>query len=329
MRDPVAETLLLPFEDGVLSWPDSPALFLRARPLDAPRDKLICEQSFRPTYDALLREGFTLRSDQAGPFPMALVLPPRQRDEYRALLARAVTLTASGGIIVACVSNLEGAKTVENDLKALCGNIASLSKHKCRVFWASIDPARIDTALIEAWTELDAPRRVDSGYISRPGIFAWDRLDAGSQFLAAHLPALSGTVADLGAGIGYLSDVVLKASPAVTHIDLIEAEARALDLARDNIRDVRAAFHWLDATGPLPDRYDVIVSNPPFHIDRADRHDLGQAFIRSAAAALKPGGQFWMVANRHLPYEDTLKTAFKRIEASAENGQYKIVKAVK
>ncbi|MGN6424763.1 MAG: class I SAM-dependent methyltransferase [Asticcacaulis sp.] len=329
MTDPVLMTLLLPFDDGALDWPETPALFLRARPLDAPRDKLICEQSFKPTHDALVRVGFTMHDGEGGAFPMVLVLPPRQREEYRALLARAVLQTQAGGLVLACVSNLEGAKTVENDLKSLCGEVSSLSKHKCRAFWTRIAPERLDNDLIRAWAQLDAPRRVENGYLSRPGVFAWDRLDAGSQLLAAHLPAFSGVGADLGAGIGYLSDVALKASPAITRLDLIEAEARALDLARLNLDDPRADFHWLDATQALPDRYDFILSNPPFHIDRADRHDLGQAFIRSAAAALKPGGQFWMVANRHLPYEETMKAAFKRIEPVANNDHYKVLKAVK
>jgi 16S rRNA (guanine1207-N2)-methyltransferase len=329
MTDPVLETLMLPFHDGALDWPDAPALFLRARPVEAPRDRLICEQSFKPMHDALTRAGFALRGDRAGPFPMVLVLPPRQREEYRALLARAVDETAAGGVVIACASNLEGARTIEGDLKALCGGVASLSKNKCRVFWAQVDPARLNRGLIAQWAALDAPRRVDSGYLSRPGVFAWDRLDAGSRFLAAHLPAFTGVGADLGAGIGYLSDVALRASPAITRLDLIEAEGRALDLARANVPDARAAFHWLDATQGLPERYDFIVSNPPFHIDRADRHDLGQGFIRSAAAALKPGGRFWMVANRRLPYEETLKAAFKRVEAVAANEQYKIVQAVR
>jgi 16S rRNA (guanine1207-N2)-methyltransferase len=329
MTDPVLKTLLLPFDDGALDWPLTPALFLRARPLDAPRDKLICEQSFKPTHDALMRTGFAMHDGEGGPFPMVLVLPPRQREEYRALLARAVMQTQAGGVVLACVSNLEGAKTIENDLKSLCGEVSSLSKHKCRAFWSRIAPERLDKALIAAWTQLDAPRRVASGYMSRPGVFAWDRLDAGSQLLAAHLPAFSGIGADLGAGIGYLSDVALKASPAITRLDLIEAEARALDLARLNLDDPRATFHWLDATQALPDRYDFLISNPPFHIDRADRHDLGQAFIRSAAAALKPGGQFWMVANRHLPYEETMKAAFKRIDAVASNDRFKVLKAIK
>ncbi|MFT4074207.1 MAG: class I SAM-dependent methyltransferase [Asticcacaulis sp.] len=334
MTDPVLDTLFLPLEDGLIDWPATgPALFLRARTGDAldevSRDKLLCEQSFKPAYDALIRAGFRMRED-AAPAGLTLVLPPRQREEYRALLARAVSETTPGGIVMAAVSNNEGAKTVENDLKALTGNISSQSKNKCRVFWATVD-GRIDQALLAEWTQLDAPREIDSGFTSRPGLFAWDHIDAGSKLLADHLPALKGKVADLGAGFGYLSDAVLTKNPGLTRLDAIEAEGRAVEMARLNLakHGDRATVHWLDATKALPDTYDAIISNPPFHVtDRADRHDVGKAFITSAARSLTSGGQLWIVANRHLPYEETLEASFKHVNLVAQNNFYKVFKAV-
>jgi 16S rRNA (guanine1207-N2)-methyltransferase len=337
MLDPILDTLVLPFSDGSITWPeDGAAQFLRARYGDAlddvPRERLVCEQSFKPAHDTLKRAGFTVRDgEDGGPFALTLALPPRQREESRALLARAVASTQPGGVVLAAVSNLEGARTVEGDLKALAGNITSLSKNKCRAFWATVDPARRDDALIEAWAQLDAPRQIDAGFVSRPGLFAWDHIDAGSKLLADNLPlALTGQVADLGASFGYLSAEALGRYPGITRLDAIEAEKRALDMARRNLAGFgeRVAFHWLDATGPLPATYDAILSNPPFHIDRADRHDLGKAFIVSAARALASNGQLWMVANRHLPYEETLKNVFKNVTVVAENGYFKVFRAV-
>ncbi|MDI7776210.1 class I SAM-dependent methyltransferase [Asticcacaulis sp. EMRT-3] len=333
MMDPVIETLLLPFEDGSLDWPAQPTLFLRARVSDAPRDRLVCEQSFKPAHDALLRAGFKPADAGPGPCPLVLVLPPRAREEYRALLARAVRLAGTGGVVMAAAANHEGARTVENDLKALVGPVTSQSKHKCRVFWVTIDPAHVDQALLQQWAEGDAPRPIEDGrFISRPGLFAWDHIDPGSKLLSDHLPNnFKGRMADLGGGFGYLSDHVLTRNPAVSQMDVIEAEQRALDLARQNLAKFgeRAAFFWHDATTPLPGQYDAIISNPPFHAtDRADRHDIGKAFIRSAAAALKSGGQLWLVANRHLPYEETLDACFKNVAVSAQNNYYKVFRAV-
>jgi len=337
MTDPVLDTLFLPLEEGVIDWPATgAALFLRARSGDAlddiARDRLVCEQSFKPAYDALIRAGFAMRPDNA-PSPLTLVLPPRQREESRALLARALQETVQGGIVMAAVSNTEGAKTIEGDLKALAGHISSQSKNKCRVFWATVDDARNNQALISEWSQLDAPRPIENGrFTSRPGLFAWDHIDGGSKLLADHLPkTLKGKVADLGAGFGYLSDEVLTQNPAITHLDAIEAEGRAVEMTKRNLAQYgeRATVHWLDATKALPDTYDAIISNPPFHVtDRADRHDVGKAFITSAARALTSGGQLWIVANRHLPYEETLEAAFKHVTVVAQNNFYKVFKAV-
>ncbi len=337
MNDPILDTLCLPLEDGTIAFPeDGPALFLRARTGETlrqlPRDKILCDQSFKPARDALARDGFGLRPEaDDATYGLTLVLPPRQREEGRALLVRAIRATRPGGFVMAAVSNLEGAKTVEGDLKRLTGQVGAISKNKCRVFWARIDTDKIDTAQMEAWEEQDAPRRVvDDRFLSRPGLFAWDHIDAGSKLLIDTLPpGLKGRAADLGAGFGYLSFEVLTRYAGVTHLDVIEAEARALEMARQNLSGFgdRVSGYWLDATTALPGKYDLIVSNPPFHIDRQDRNDLGQAFIRSAEKALAPAGAFWMVANRHLPYEETLKASFRSVETAAQTTAYKVFRA--
>ena len=69
--------------------------------------------------------------------------------------------------------------------------------------------------------------------------------------------------------------------------------------------------------------------NPPFHTGRSAEASIGQRMIAAAAKALKPGGRLLMVANRELPYEDTLQRAFRRFERIDEDRQYKVIKAVK
>ncbi|QDH68996.1 class I SAM-dependent methyltransferase [Marilutibacter alkalisoli] len=346
-QDDAVQTLMLPFESGLLEWPEAGgALFLRARdgwPLHRRAlPGLVCEQSFRPEAEALERSGLQVQTeaDAAGHrYPLVMLLPPRQRDESRALFARAVAACAPGGRVLACVPNSEGARSAEDDLRRLVGKVAVHSKHKCRVFWSAPleDPAGhalVDPALANEWAALDAVRSVAGGrFLSRPGVFAWDRIDAASALLVEHLPAdLSGAVADLGAGFGYLSVELLARCPGVTALDLYEAEARALDLARRNLDGARvpAGFHWHDVTAGLSKEYDVIVMNPPFHAQgRGDRPDIGCRFIQVAADALRPGGRLWMVANRHLPYEDVLDAAFGEVRVHAQQGGFKVVEAVK
>lgn len=340
-HDPSLAALLHPFVNGLLPW-STRALFLRARAGIAGHGRgFVATQPFRPEAVSLQRAGIELLEEDALPaaaFPLVLVLPPRQREEARALLARACAAVAPGGVVVAAVANDEGAKTREAELKQLAGGVATLSKHHSRVFW-TLPGARFDQALLHAWQGLDAARRIvaedlpGGGFMSRPGVFAWDRVDAASALLAQALPAdLRGRVADLGAGWGYLSLQVLARCPQVSALELFEADARALDLARQNLAGARVpvGFHWHDVTAGMEERFDAIVCNPPFHaIGRGERPDIGRAFIAAASAALKPGGRLWLVANRHLPYEDALGTAFAMVRTVAQQGGFKIVEAVK
>lgn len=336
--DPALDTLFLPLDSGALAWPaPGETLFLRARAgvaLNAARvHRPVCEQGFKPWADVLAKEGFAVSDANGGQFPLVLLLPTRQREESRALLARAVSQARRGGVVLACASNKEGGRSLQDDLERLAGPVHVLSKNHCRAVWTAPLGEAVDRALLQEWLALDAPRPILEGrFRSRPGLFAWDRIDAASALLAANLPAdLAGHGADLGAGWGYLSSEVLARCPGVTALDLFEAEARALALARENLAGARLSpgFHWHDVTAGLPGRYDFIVSNPPFHQGRADQPELGRAFIAAAGAALRPGGRLWLVANRHLAYEQALAEGFSSVRKVADADGFKVIEAVK
>lgn len=168
------------------------------------------------------------------------------------------------------------------------------------------------------------------GLASQPGIFSWDRLDPGSVLLAPHLANLAGRGADFGCGIGVLALAAL-ASPKLVTLTLIDIDRRAVEAARRNVQDPRAALRWADLRDPDPtlSKLDFVVTNPPFHSDGAEDRNLGQTFIRRAAAALRTGGKLWLTANRHLPYEAVLKPLFKRVTPVVEASGYKVYEAQK
>ena len=341
--DPALDSLFLPFSKGAIAWPSGSVLFLRAREGAAMRQlplaQLVCEQSYKPFADELARGGLQVVADasESGTrYPVVLVLPPRQREEARALFARALALCAPGGVVVASITNNEGAKSGESDLKQLAGLGGSLVKNHCRVFWSKPMDGAHDAALLAQWTTLDAPRPILGGrFTSRPGVFAWDRIDPASALLVEHLPTdLAGKGADLGAGYGYLSSEVLARSPKVAALDLYEAEARALSLAKQNLyafeKQAALGHHWHDVTTGVPEKYDFIVTNPPFHTQsRADRPDIGRRFIAVAAESLKPGGRLYLVANRHLPYEAVLNTSFGDVRVLGDRDGFKVIEAIK
>ena len=337
------DTLLHPFRSGVLAWPaGGRVLFLGARAgagLPAEAQHWSMEQAFKPHAAQLESAGFASLARAADQeFDLVLLLVPRQRLEARAMLARALRCTRPGGVLVCAAANNEGARSAEQDLARLAGPVRSLSKHKGRVFWLHRSGSGEDDAVAVEWAALDQPRAIADGrLLSRPGLFSWDRIDPASVLLAESLPPdLRGSGADLGAGSGYLSLELLQRCQAITALDLYEADARALALARLNVAalparspPVQLDFSWHDVATGLTRSYDFIVSNPPFHEGRADLPALGRAFITAAAAALHPGGSFWMVANRHLPYEAALERGFGAVRVVTVREGFKVIAATK
>ncbi len=271
-------------------------------------------------------------------YGLALVLLPKQAAEARYWVALALERLKEGGILLAAAANDAGGSRIEGWFKEAGLSPASLSKNKCRAVWAA-KPAK-PAAIVKDWLDAGVRRRRDIGdglsFVTQPGLFSWDRADVGSKLLAAHLPAdLAGTGADFGAGIGYLSHHILKNSPQINALHVLEADARALACARENLANVAGnrdiSYGWTDLAKDvqgLPP-LDFVVMNPPFHEGKKTQAALGQAFVATAFRALKKGGHLWMVAITHLPYEDILRGLFKDVQPVAQRDGFKIIKAVK
>jgi 16S rRNA (guanine1207-N2)-methyltransferase len=291
-----------------------------------PQDRLTLVQGFRPDHDHFAALGYRVVLSAPPGAAAALVCLPRQRDEGRALVAEAVAATAPGGAVIIDGQKTDGVDAMHRDTRARVATSAPLSKAHGKIFAfaAGVGP---DAAFAD-WRAQD--RLVEGGFVTRPGVFSADGPDRGSALLAAALPAkLPARVVDLGAGWGYLARAIL-AREGVQHLDLVEADATALDCARRNIPDPRAAFHWADALTFRPEKAaDAVVCNPPFHTARAADPALGVAFIRAAARMLHPGGTLWLVANRHLPYAAPLAEAFREVEEIGTDTGFRLIRAAR
>jgi 16S rRNA (guanine1207-N2)-methyltransferase len=233
-------------------------------------------------------------------------------------LARAAAMVGPGGPVIVDGAKADGIDSVLKRVRAVCpvGEVFAKAHGKCFAF-AAPDPVPADWVAEMGQVE---------GFVTAPGVFSADAVDPGSAMLAERLGGLSGRVCDLGAGWGYLSTRVLS-SPDVAECHLVEAEHAALVCARQNLRDPRARFHWADATRFQGGPFDVVVTNPPFHVSRRADPALGRAFVAAAARLLAPRGRLVLVANRHLPYEATLRDAFGEVTVLEDAEGYKLIEA--
>ncbi len=324
-----ASRLSFALHSGAVALPaDGPILVFGPRAVDdlsdLPQDRTRIVQGFRPDHDHFAAQGYATAVTAEGTAAGAVVFIPRARDAARARIAQAVAHLPPGAPVIVDGLKTDGIDALLRELRARVpvGEVAAKAHGKIFAF-ASPGP--------ESFADWQAePRHLPDGFVTLPGVFSADGPDPGSRLLADHLPGhLPARVADLGAGWGYLAAAILKRA-GVARLDLIEADHDALDCARRNITDPRARFHWADATRFTPDApFDAVVMNPPFHSGRSADPALGAAFIAAAARMLTPSGTLWLVANRHLPYERTLATAFTEVADHAGDGSFKILRATR
>lgn len=287
-----------------------------------PRDRVQIVTRQRLVHDAFVAVGYDVVPTATPGAALALVCASRARVAAQALVADAVACLSPRGILA-----LDGQKTdgIDTLIRAVASRaVVSAPVIKAHGRLAVVDPG----ADFTDWRSVS--QAIAGDFVTRPGVFSADAPDPASVLLASALPAKIGSrVVDLGAGWGYLSRAIL-ARETVLHLDLVEADGVALDCARDNIADPRAAFHWADALSFRPAApAHAVVCNPPFHTIRAADPALGAAFIRAAQRMLATEGTLWLVANRHLPYDPVLAAAFREVAEIGGNKAYRLIRAAR
>lgn len=328
------KTLFHPFEAGALSVPEGGrALFLGAEPgFRLPEGfgaTIAAMQGFRPSFLALRAAGVDVVPEVDGEgYELALVLLGRHRGQNEGRVAEALARVVPGGLVLVAGAQEDGIASLRKRIGALFDIEGAMPKYHGVAFWFRV-PERAADAIAALRPEAV---RVDGRFAAAPGMFSHDRVDAGSRLLADCLPdSAKGRAADFGAGWGYLSAMLAERTAGIEAIDLYEADYGSLQAARENLAAApgpRFGFHWHDLAGePVTERYDLIVMNPPFHQGRAAEPDLGRAMIRAASAALVRGGRLLLVANRGLPYDETLAAGFGAVEDLRREGGFRVISA--
>ena len=272
------------------------------------------------------------KSPREGVYKSIILFAPKQKDEVRYLIARAIRMLSKDGVVVTAATNESGGKALAKLMAEFGVSVTDISKHKCRVVW-SHDLRAISAVAVEQALEKGALQKRSDGLWTQPGVFSWDRLDKGTEILLKHLPRpLSGNGADFGCGVGVIGQAVLSHNPDIKRLTCLDRDIRALEACGKNLEEFgsRMAVKQADLTKPVDlANLDFIVMNPPFHTGKTQSIALGQAFIVNAAKCLKPGGTLFFVANSHLPYEASVVESFASQRILSQEQGFKIIEARK
>lgn len=172
--------------------------------------------------------------------------------------------------------------------------------------------------------------------INHAGIFCAERLDIGTRFFLGHLPARSGPdrVVDLGCGNGVVGLSAALANPEAT-VTFVDESYQAVASAEETFRvntgpDAKAEFVVGDGLAELPPAsVDLVLNNPPFHSHQATTDATARTMFQGARDALRPGGELWVVGNRHLGYHTRLRRIFGNCTTVAGDPKFVVLRAVR
>ncbi|WP_340385622.1 methyltransferase [Streptomyces sp. SS7] len=171
--------------------------------------------------------------------------------------------------------------------------------------------------------------------VNHAGVFCADRLDIGTRFFLRHLPGTDGRdrVVDLGCGNGIVGTAVALADPRTEVLftdESFQAVASAEATFKANGVPGHAEFRVGDGLTGVPDgSVDVVLNNPPFHSHQATTDATARRMFTGARRVLRPGGELWVVGNRHLGYHVTLKRLFGNCRLVAGDPKFVVLKAVR
>jgi 16S rRNA (guanine1207-N2)-methyltransferase len=218
----------------------------------------------------------------------------------------------------------------------------SLAVRKARLIFCEPDPA---VPLPEnPWPltyQLPDGIGVASGrpVVNYAGTFSADHLDIGTRLFLQHLPSRPASeaprIVDLGCGNGIVGLAAALANPgaALTFVDESHqavASARATFAATFAPGTRDAEFRAGDGmAGFERGSVDLVLNNPPFHSHQATTDATAWRMFTGSRAALRRGGELWVVGNRHLGYHVKLKRLFGNCDVVASNPKFVVLRTVR
>jgi 16S rRNA (guanine1207-N2)-methyltransferase len=261
---------------------------------------------------------------------------PRGKAVAQQFVADAAAALKPGGHLYLAGHKRSGVKSFVAYARKVFGNSAVMALKKgCRVVKCVKDEgATVPQTDYHRWHTLSA----EVGgqvyrFVSKPGVFSWDELDAGTRLLVETMKIRTGdTVLDLGCGYGIVGLIAAgkarqgRVYLADSSVVAVEAARRTLALNGVTGAEVRLS----DSVAAVRDvRFDVVVTNPPFHQGRQTDYAVAHQFIRDAAAVLQRRGRLYVVANRFIRYEEQISEHFHQVDVVYEDNFYRVLLAVR
>ncbi|MFY8272991.1 methyltransferase [Pseudoalteromonas sp. SSDWG2] len=225
-----------------------------------------------------------------------------------------------------------GVKSIEKQLKGLADGYKVDSAKHCQLYqYTQIHT--LDEFAISNYQKVFTVEREIAGQkltckiVSLPGVFNHGQLDDGTALLLDSIPAYPKlkSLLDFGCGAGIIASFCAKRNDKlkVTALD-VSALAAYASTQTFAANDIDGEVLLSDGLSEVNKRYDLIISNPPFHTGLKTDYKITERFFAAAKNHLNRGGELTLVANSFLAYPAQLQAQFKHHETIAKTKRFAV-----
>ncbi len=283
-----------------------------------------------------------LPTEYLAKYDIAIIHLPKGRLLARRLLLQAYSALRPGGTLLLAGSNNLGVRPAAEDARELvgAGRVVAYKKGNRLIEWqkpSAQQPlpgwANEPGVAPHSWIEFSAAIGHETYPIrSLPGVFSHDHLDEGTLMLLTRLNIPAGaTVLDMGCGYGIIGLYAASHGAQLVHLtdnNLLAVLSSRESLALNGVRN--AMVYGGDLFSPLGEtKYDLVLSNPPFHAGRAVDYEITERLIAQSFQALHYGGQLVIVANRFIRYDRLIEKIFNNVAVIASSPKFHVLSGLK
>lgn len=267
-----------------------------------------------------------------GAAPDTVILYLQKSREYmNYLLAMIFSRLAENGRVLLVGENRCGIKSWQQRL-AIFGDVSKIDSARHCALFSLIPEGKSESFIIEDWKAsfVEVVNDAEVQAVTLPGVFSHGRLDKGTRLLLETIHSgMKGDILDFGCGSGVVGAWLGKRFPDA-RVTLLDNDAMALASTRETCRIngvEPVAVIASDGLDTVRGRYNVIVSNPPFHDGVGTQYETTEQFLRQSKGLLKPKGRLIIVANSFLRYEPIIEAVFGHCRTLAKREGFSVYEA--
>ena len=260
-------------------------------------------------------------------FDAIYIFLPKAKARLQYILDYATQSLTDDGELFFVGENKGGIKSLGKNLKKQFSYVEKMTSGKhSAIICASTPSVETQFHLDEYFSDHENPLDLDLQAL--PGVFSQDKLDKGTKVLLNNLPRkIKGRILDFGCGAGTIG-IYLSQHRELEELELIDDDMLAVYSAQKNIERNKVPYteaFLSNGLNEVEDRYNWIISNPPFHQGVKTHYNVTETFLKQAKNYLKLSGKLLIVANEFLNYEVILREHFKSVTNLVTENGFKVI----